>query len=109
MSGLMRLNLQEFRNVPLIPASAVYTVGGNSYVLVIDNIKDNVGVTRRLTVRPLLNDGRMARVAVVVREGEPLRGIPEETRELSPDEVLVLSRQTEIGSDQRVRVALKDW
>ena len=75
MSGLMRLNLQEFRNVPLIPAGTVYTVGGNSYVLVIDNIKDNVGVTRRLTVRPLFNDGRMARVAVVVREGEPLRSI----------------------------------
>jgi multidrug resistance efflux pump len=112
MSGYMRLNLQQFRNVALIPANAVYTVGGNQYVLAVEDIgktEKDVGVTRQLPVRVQVNDGKVAKVAVIVRPADPLRGQTEETRELRPEETFILSRQLEIGDGQRVKVSVEDW
>jgi multidrug efflux pump subunit AcrA (membrane-fusion protein) len=112
MSGYMRLNLQDFKDVPLIPANAVYTMGGTPYILVVENVgktEANVGVTRQLPVRVQVNDGKLANVQVIVKQGNPLRGEPDELRELRKDEVVVLSRQMEIGDGQRLRITVEDW
>jgi multidrug resistance efflux pump len=112
MSGYMRLNLQDFTNVALIPANAVYTMGGTPYILTVEDVgktEANVGLTRRLPVRVQVNDGKLARVQVIVKQGNPLRGEPEELRELLPDETIVLSRQIEIGEGQLLRVTVDEW
>jgi multidrug resistance efflux pump len=112
MSGYMRLNLQDFTNVALIPANAVYTMGGTPYVLAVEDVgktEPNMGVTRQLPVRVQVSDGKLARVQVIVKQGDPLRGESEELRELRPDETIVLSRQIEIGEGQPLRVNLEDW
>jgi multidrug resistance efflux pump len=111
MSGYMRLNLREFRDVSLIPASAVYSYGGKPYILVAepDREEKDVGVTRQLPVRVQVTDGKVSKVVVIVQEGDPLHGKPEKQRELSPDETVILSRQVEVGAGRKVRVTLQDW
>jgi hypothetical protein len=69
----------------------------------------NVGVTQQLPVRVQVNDGKLANVQVIVKQGNPLRGEPEELRELRQEEVIVLSRQMEIGDGQPLRISLEDW
>jgi multidrug resistance efflux pump len=112
MSGYMRLNLHEFKNVSLIPSQAVYTIGGTSYILLVEEVgqtQPGVGKTHQMPVRVLVNDGKLARVLVIVKEGDPLRGEPEEVRKLTTDEQIVLSRQIEIGDGQNLRVTLEKW
>ena len=104
MTGYMRLNLRQFHNVPLIPNSAVFTRGGKPYIAVVEN-----EVVRRLPVRLMVNDGRVARVLVIVKESDPSLGQAEETRELTTGETIVLSRQTELMDGQRVQTTIRDW
>ncbi len=104
MTGYMRLNLRRFHDVPLIPNSAVFTRGGKPYIAVIEN-----AVVRRLPVRVMVNDGRVARVLVIVNEGDPTRGQAEETRELTTDATIVLTRQSELMDGERVRTTITEW
>ena len=90
MSGYMRLNLQTFHDAYLIPSSAVFTRGGKPYLM---EVKD--GGTHLLPVHVQVNDGKLAKVTVIEKEGDPSRGEPEVLRELTGDEVILLNRQTE--------------
>ncbi len=104
MSGYMRLNLKSFRNAYLLPSSAVFTRGGKPYVM---EIKD--GVTHLLPVREQVNDGKLAKVSVIVSAGSPTSDEPEVFRELTGNEVIILNRQSELNEGQPVKVTLEKW
>jgi hypothetical protein len=70
-------------------------------------VKNNF--TRLLPVHVQVNDGKLAKVTVVVKEESPTDDQAEEVRELTGDEVLVLSRQTEIAEGQPVKVTMQNW
>ena len=105
MSGYMRLNLRSFHDSYLIPSSsAVFNRGGKPYILEVAD-----GLTHLLPVRVQVNDGNLARVSVIVQQEVPGKGLAEVSRELTGQDVIVLSRQAEIGEGQRVKVTLEDW
>jgi hypothetical protein len=104
MSGYMRLNLQSFKDAYLIPSSAVFTEGGKAYVM---EVKD--GITKMLPVHVQFNDGKMAKVSVVLQYEDPAIDRPEVLRELTADDVIILSRQSEIGEHKSVKVTMQNW
>jgi multidrug resistance efflux pump len=104
MTGYMRLNLRQFRNGYLIPSSAVFTRGGKPYLLEVD--KDDI--TKLVPVRVQINDGRLAKVSIIVEDASPTKGRPELLRELTGDETIILNRQAEIGEGQAVKVTIEE-
>jgi multidrug efflux pump subunit AcrA (membrane-fusion protein) len=104
MSGQMRVQLQKFANAFLLPSSAIFTRGGKSYILEVTN-----GMTQLLPVRVQVNDGRLAKVAVVARAANIRTGEAETLRELDGTEEIVASRQVELGAGHTVRAVLEDW
>lgn len=104
MSGQMTVQLQKFANTYLLPSSAVFTRGGKPYVLV---VKD--GTVHFVPVRVQVNDGRVAKVTVVARQANARTGETELLRELTGDEEVVASRQSEFGENQPVRAVAEDW
>lgn len=104
MSGYMRLNLQSFKDAYLIPSCAVFTEGGKAYVL---EVKD--GTTQMLPVHVQFNDGKLAKVSVVVQYEDAAKGQPEVLRELTADDVIILNRQSEIGEGKSVKVTMQNW
>jgi multidrug resistance efflux pump len=104
MSGYMRLDLNHFKDAYLIPSGAVYSLGGRTYVL---EIRD--GVSYQVPVRVQMNDGRLAKIVKVESEANPEHGKPEDLREFTGDEIIVLSRQVEIGHGKKVQLSLESW
>jgi hypothetical protein len=100
MTGYMKLELGAFRNAYLLPSSAVFTKGGKSYLLVVQ-----ADVTKMVPVKVQVNDGRLAKVAIQSRGPNG----KETLQELTGAELVVASRQQEIGEGQRVRTTLKEW
>jgi hypothetical protein len=74
------------------------------YVLEVHN-----GKTRLVTVRVQVNDGRLAKVAVVERPAGGRGGGREVVREFTGVEQIVASRQLEIGEGQAVRATPEAW
>lgn len=101
MSGFMRLNLQEFKGACVLPSGAVFTKGGKPYILVARN-----GKSHMVPVRVQLRDGRWTKVALVIQEADPQKGKAEVLGDLSSDEVVIVSRQVEIGDGVDVAVTL---
>ena len=99
MSASMRVFLDRVSTAYLLPASAVYVQGGKTYILVVEQ-----GVTRQLPVRLQVNDGRIAKVAVLAQTGPGGQG-----HDLTGSEEVVISRQTEIGDGAKVRTATGEW
>jgi multidrug efflux pump subunit AcrA (membrane-fusion protein) len=104
MGGTARVHLQEFGESFLLPSSAVFSLGGMPYVLEVHN-----GKTRLVTVRVQVNDGRLAKVAVVERPAGGRGGGREVVREFTGVEQIVASRQLEIGEGQAVRATPEAW
>ena len=92
-TATMRLDLEKFTDTFLLPSSAVYGRAGQSYILVVEN-----GMTRQIPVAVQVNDGTLVKVAAVI----PAAGGRHVTRELTGNEVVVLSRQLEVGEGQSV-------
>jgi HlyD family secretion protein len=102
-SGYMTLNLRQFKDCYLLPASAVYTRGGKPYILEVgDDRKSHM-----VPVRVQVNDGRWARVAIIVQEADLQRGQPEVLKPLTGDQTIILNRQVEIGDGQPVEVTME--
>jgi multidrug efflux pump subunit AcrA (membrane-fusion protein) len=99
MTATMRVHLDRVAAAYLIPSSAVFSQGGKTYVLAVQD-----GITRQLPVRVQVNDGRMAKVAILPRPGEG--GV---AHDLNGNEEIVVSRQLEVGDGARVRTVLADW
>src|SRR5262249_42441 len=102
MYGTMRLLLRKFEDTYLLPSSAVISRGGKRYVM---EIKDHKAVLT--PVRGQVDDGRLTKVVVVTRPGQT--GEPEEVRDLTGDEEIVLHGQGQIGEGQTVHTKAVDW
>jgi hypothetical protein len=96
----VRLDLEKFADTYLLPAAAIYGKGGQSYILVVEN-----GVTRSIPVAVQMNDGILAKVAMLVPTGSSGRAI----RELTGNEVVVTARQLEVGDGERVTPVFQSW
>jgi len=98
MSGNMRVDLEKVAAAHLLPSSAVYSLGGKTYILVVRD-----GVTSQVPVRVQVSDGRMVKVAPLVAPSST-GGL-----ELTGTEEVVISRQLEVGDAAKVRTVLGDW
>jgi multidrug efflux pump subunit AcrA (membrane-fusion protein) len=99
MSGTARLRLGQMANAFVLPANAVYSRGGKQFVLLVRD-----GVTKQMPVRVQVQDGTIAKVAVLERINNR-----EVVRELTGREEIVQGRQLELGDGLSVKVALADW
>ena len=96
MTATMKVYLDRVSAAYLLPASAVYGSGGKTYVLLVQN-----GVTKQVPVRVQVNDGRLAKVALLSGPGS--------VQELTGTEEVVLSRQLEVGDGVKVKTVPGDW
>jgi multidrug resistance efflux pump len=92
-TATMRLDLEKFGESYLLPSKAVFGRAGQSYILLVED-----GATRSVPVAVQMNDGTLTKVALVV----PGPGGRQVTRELTGREVVVVSRQLEVGDGRRV-------
>ena len=99
MTATMRVFLDRFSDAYVVPAGAVFSRAGQQYVLLVEN-----GVTRGVPVSVQLNDGRLAKIALMdATGGQPI------ARELTGSEVIVSARQAEIGDGQKVEPVFDAW
>jgi hypothetical protein len=99
MTATMRVFLDRFADTYVLPSGAVYSKAGQSYLLLVEN-----GQTRGVPVSVQLNDGRLVKVALT----ETVAG-QQVARELTGTEVIVATRQIEIGDGQRVEAVVDSW
>ncbi len=92
-TGTMRLDLEKFGDSYLLSSETIFGRAGQSYILLVEN-----GVTRSVPVAVQMNDGTLAKVALI----EPAPGGRQVTRELTGHEVIVAARQLEVGDGKRV-------
>jgi multidrug resistance efflux pump len=105
MTGTMRVLLDRFTEAALLPSSAVFSKGGKPYVLLVEH-----GVTRLAPVKVQVDDGRVAKVALVEHPADARHGGARELlRDLTGREEVVASRQLEVGEGQKVRATAADW
>ncbi len=104
MSGHMTLLLQRFANAYLLPSSAVFTRGGKPFIEVV-----NEGKIEVLPVHVQVNDGRLAKIAVIARAANGRTGETEIWRELTGKEEVVAGRQSEVQEGQAVHAVNEDW
>jgi multidrug efflux pump subunit AcrA (membrane-fusion protein) len=95
MTGSMKLRLSRFDNAYVVPSSAVFNRSGQPYVLLVEN-----GTTKQYPVRVQVNDGTTAKISLT---------LPNDIRELTGNEMLVASRQIEIGEGTAVTPAPAEW
>lgn len=99
MTATMRVFLDRFSDSYVVPTGAVFSRAGQQYVLLVEN-----GVTRGVPVSVQLNDGRLAKIALMdATGGQPM------SRELTGSEVIVSARQAEIGDGQKVEPVFDAW
>jgi len=101
---MARVQLQEFDDVFLLPTSAIFTMGGKSYIL-----EMREGRSHLVPVRVQVNDGRLAKVAVVVPASAGKHGSRELLKELTGQEQIIASRQLEVGENQPVKATVQEW
>jgi hypothetical protein len=104
MSGHIRVSLEKFGDAYLLPSGAVFTRGGKPYVMEVKG-----GNTHLLPVRVQVNDGRLAKVAVIARAANARTGQQELLEELTGAEEIVASRQAELSPGQAVRATPVEW
>jgi multidrug resistance efflux pump len=98
MIGTMRLVFQT-QSAYLVPSSAVFNQGGKPYIFEVKN-----GLAHLQPVEVQVDDGRLAKVALIVQVGR------EETRkDLTGEEIIVASNQGELSDGQAVRATIVDW
>lgn len=103
MTGRMRLALERFTDAQLLPSSAVFTLGGKPYILVVED-----GKAKRVPVRIQINDGQLVKVAVITHPAGTM-STQEQVRELTGKEEVIASRQSELGDGQPVRAVPGTW
>jgi multidrug efflux pump subunit AcrA (membrane-fusion protein) len=97
MYGNMRLVLQQFPGAYVLPSHAIVYPGGRSCVWMVQR-----DVAHLVPVELQVSDGRLAKVALQGRHGEP-------NRELKGNEVIVATNQGELSEGQAVKPHLSDW
>jgi multidrug efflux pump subunit AcrA (membrane-fusion protein) len=96
MYGQMKLRLQNFQDAYLIPNSAVFSLGGKKYIMIVKE-----GKAYRVPVEVPVSDARLAKVAII--------GELEVRKELTGKEVIIASDQSEISDGQAVHAQAMDW
>jgi multidrug resistance efflux pump len=99
-TATMRLDLEKFGESFLLPSGAVFSRAGQSYILVVED-----GVTKSVPVTVQMNDGTLTKVAAVLSA----TGGRQVTRELTGDEVILVTRQLEIGDGRKVTPVFDNW
>jgi hypothetical protein len=104
MSGSMKLTIGGFGTSYVLPSTAVYSRSGTSYLLLVRD-----GLTHQVPVKVQVNDGKTVRLAMLERAAGRDGIRREQLMELTGQELVVLSRQLEIGEGVRVNAGLSDW
>ncbi len=104
MSGNMTLTIGGFGESYVLPSTAVYSRGGASYLLLVED-----GTTREVPVRVQLNDGKTVRVALLSKKRDANGKTRDVLTDLTGKEQVVAARQAEFGNAARVTVAPSDW
>jgi multidrug resistance efflux pump len=104
MTGTMQLLLRSFDKAYLVPSGAVFSRGGKTYVLV---VKD--GKARLTPVRVPVDDGRMAKIALITEHTDAKGRREELLEDLTGDEEIIASRQAEVSDGQAVEASLSEW
>lgn len=104
MTGTMRLRVGGYGQSFVLPATAVYSRSGTTYVMLVED-----GKTRQVPVRVQVNDGKTVRVAVVKKQTAADGSTRELLTELTGGEQVVAARQLELGDGASVGVAPTDW
>jgi HlyD family secretion protein len=104
MVGTVRLRLRRFTDACVIPATAVFSRGGKTYILVVRD-----GTTQLVPVVVQVSDGSVAKVAVAQKVPDGRGGNREVLAELTGNEEIVASRQLEFPPGKPVKTALTNW
>lgn len=104
MTGSLKLLLTRFGEGCVLPSTAVYSRNGKPYILTVED-----GVTKQHPVRVQLNDGRVAKVALLDRRKDATGATRDVLTELTGHEQVVTSRQMEVGEGAPVTAAEGDW
>jgi multidrug resistance efflux pump len=99
MYGRMHLVIRNLANVSLVPSEAIVRQGGTPYLYIVKN-----GIAHREQVTVDLDDGKVAAVRLLVKEGNDT-----EPRDLTGTEEIVSSNQGELSDGQAVDAAHVDW
>jgi hypothetical protein len=104
MTGYMTLRLPS-DNSYLLPVGAVFSRGGKMYIAEVQE-----GKARLVPVEVQVEDGRLAKVAVIVHRPNPKTGTRETVRRgLTGTEEIIASGQSEIAEGQPVQTTPADW
>jgi multidrug efflux pump subunit AcrA (membrane-fusion protein) len=95
----VRVSLDNFTDARLLPSGAVFSRSGQPYLPLVEN-----GVTRAVPVAVQVNDGRLVKAAVIDTAGGK-----QLLRELTGDEVIVASKQVEVGDGAKVTPVPTEW
>jgi multidrug efflux pump subunit AcrA (membrane-fusion protein) len=104
MVGTMRLLLRRFDNSYLLPSGAVFSRGGKRYLAC---VKD--GKVELVPVRVQVDDGTLAKVAVIARPANLKVGQVELLQDLTGNEEVLLTGQGEVSPGQPVRTTPVEW
>ncbi|MCE9531532.1 MAG: efflux RND transporter periplasmic adaptor subunit [Planctomycetes bacterium] len=103
MTGTIELRLSRTSAAYLLPSSAVYSINGKQYILIVRD-----GKTVQVPVQVQVDDGTVAKVNMIVTGDGRSKG-RDVVRELTGEEEIVASRQVEIGDNRNVSTTLSDW
>jgi multidrug resistance efflux pump len=104
MTGYMTLRLPS-DNSYLLPIGAIFSRGGKMYIAQVQD-----GKVHLVPVEVQVEDGRLAKVAVIVRRTNPKTGTRETIRGgLTGNEEVIASGQSEVAEGQAVKATPGDW
>lgn len=104
MVGTMRLLLRRFDSTSLIPSGAVFSRGGKRYLAC---VKD--GKVELVPVRVQVDDGTLAKVAIIARPANLKVGEVEVLQDLTGTEEILLTGQGEVSPGQPIRTTPVEW
>ena len=104
MVGTIRLQLRRFADAYVLPATAVFSRGGKTYILEVRG-----GVTTLVPVVVQVSDGSVAKVALVTKTSDGRGGTRDVLGHLNGSEEIVVSRQQEFPPGKPVKTALGHW
>jgi RND family efflux transporter MFP subunit len=105
MYGLMTLRLEDFSKSRLVPTSAIFAVGDQSYVFEVQG-----GHAIRVPVRIQYEDGVQAKIVKIVQSTDAKTGKSVEAfQDLTDEDQIVRSGQGELAHGQSVKAVPVDW
>jgi hypothetical protein len=99
MYGEMQLIFRKLPNVLLLPSDAIVRQGGTPYLWMVKE-----GVARLVEVEVQVDDQKLAKVVVVTRKGKQAT-----KRDLTENDEIIYSNQSELADGEPVVPILDDW